>query len=213
MEIQVVRVINRRSDDTTCSSRIMPPRKAIRGRPARKNVDPQDQWVPNAPEVQPKESQVVANQASQQRGVRHDVADTSIIREFLRMNPLEFTSSSVTEDPKNFVEEFHKVFEVMHVADAEPVEVASYQLKGVARVWYDQWMKSRAERTLIVSWVVFEEAFLGSFFPRELREAKVEEYKLRDKEEFCNKKAKTTCNEYVQHKGNVNRSSLQQKPI
>ncbi|WMV25827.1 hypothetical protein MTR67_019212 [Solanum verrucosum] len=50
-------------------------------------------------------SQVVTNQDEQQRGNRQTVADTSRIRQFLRMNPPSFTSSSVTEDPENFVEE------------------------------------------------------------------------------------------------------------
>ncbi|KAK4733929.1 hypothetical protein R3W88_008190 [Solanum pinnatisectum] len=80
-------------------------------------------------------SQVVTNQAGQQRGNRQDVADTSKIREFLRMNPPDFTSSIVNEDPKNFVEELQKVFEVMHVADSESVELYAYQLKGIDRIW------------------------------------------------------------------------------
>ncbi|KAG5572133.1 hypothetical protein H5410_061899 [Solanum commersonii] len=72
-------------------------------------------------------SQVVTNQAEQQREIQQDMAATSRI---------------------------------------------SYQLKGVARVCVDQWKKSRAEGAPIVRWVVFEEAFMGLFFPRELREAK-----------------------------------------
>ena len=71
------------------------------------------------------------------------------------------------------MEELQKVFEVMHVADVERVELAAYQLKGVARVWYDQWKKSRVDGAPIVSWAVFEEPFMGSFFPCELREAKI----------------------------------------
>ncbi|KAG5619951.1 hypothetical protein H5410_005169 [Solanum commersonii] len=159
-----------------------------------------------------------------------DVANTSRIREFLRMNPPNFTGSSVTEDPKNIVEE----------------------------IWFDQWKKSRAKGAPIVSWAVFEEAFMGRFFPCELREAKynlkftqlsryapeivadmrsrmslfvsrlshlsskegkatmligdmdiarimihvqqVKEDKLRDREEFQNKKAETTENESSQQK-------------
>ncbi|XP_015167835.1 uncharacterized protein [Solanum tuberosum] len=58
------------------------------------------------------------------------------------------------------MEELQKVFEVMHVANVDHVELAAYQLKGVARVWYDQWKKSRADGALIVSWAVFDEAFL-----------------------------------------------------
>jgi len=50
-------------------------------------------------------SQVVANQVGQQRVVHQDVADTSRIRKFLRMNPLKFTGSNVTKDPENYVEE------------------------------------------------------------------------------------------------------------
>ncbi|KAG5605726.1 hypothetical protein H5410_027218 [Solanum commersonii] len=76
------------------------------------------------------------------------------------MNANDFISSSVIEDPRNFVEELQKVFEVMHVEDVEHVE----------------------------------------------------EDKLRDREEFRNKKAKTSGNESGQQKGNVNQSSFQQKP-
>ncbi|KAG5589699.1 hypothetical protein H5410_040213, partial [Solanum commersonii] len=76
-------------------------KRVVRGCPARRNIDPQDQGVPNAPE---------------------DAADTSRIREFLRINSPNFTGP------------------------------------------------------------VFEEAFLGHFFPRELREAKVREFLALKKE-------------------------------
>uniref|UniRef100_M1DVS6 Gag-pol protein n=1 Tax=Solanum tuberosum TaxID=4113 RepID=M1DVS6_SOLTU len=86
--------------DTTCSPRvvlIMPPRRVVRGYPARRNVDHQDQWVPNKQEVKPQGevtnvefwnairmlSQVVTNQVGQQRGNRQDVANIFRIREFL----------------------------------------------------------------------------------------------------------------------------------
>nr|AAV31186.2 Gag-pol polyprotein, putative [Solanum tuberosum] len=81
------------------------------------------------------------------------------------MNPPSFIGSSTAEDPKNFIEELQKVFEVMHVADTD-----------VAGTWFDQWKKSRANDATVLSWTVFESAFLGRFFPRELREAKVREF-------------------------------------
>ncbi|WMV50683.1 hypothetical protein MTR67_044068 [Solanum verrucosum] len=164
----------------------MPLRRAVRGRPARRNVEPQEQGVPNAPEVQPQGevtnakyceairmlSHAVTNQVGQREN-RQEEADTSRIREFLRMNPPSITSSSVTEDPKNFVEEPYKVFELMLVVDAKRVELAAYQLMGVARIWFDQWKKTMVEDAPLVSWACFEEAFLGHFFHRELREAKL----------------------------------------
>ena len=55
----------------------------------------------------------------------------------LDIEPPGFTSSTTIEDPKKFMEELKKVFEVMHVADSERVELASYQLIGVARTWFD----------------------------------------------------------------------------
>ena len=54
------------------------------------------------------------------------------------MNSTSFYSSSTTEDRKNFVEELKKVFNLIHVIDVERVELVSYQLKNVARTWFDQ---------------------------------------------------------------------------
>lgn len=62
------------------------------------------------------------------------MADTFKIHKFFRMNHPEFTLSKITEDPKNFVKELQKVFEVMRVGDAEHVEVALYDLKGVVKI-------------------------------------------------------------------------------
>ncbi|KAG5586825.1 hypothetical protein H5410_047259 [Solanum commersonii] len=72
------------------------------------------------------------------------------------MKSPDFTGSSVTKDPENFMKELRKVFEVMHVIDAEQVELVVYQLKGVTRVWFDQWKNGRAEDALIKSMRVRE---------------------------------------------------------
>ena len=55
------------------------------------------------------------------------------------MNPHNFTGSSTIEDSENSVEELKKVFEVMHIVNAKSVELVAYQLKSVARTWFDQW--------------------------------------------------------------------------
>ncbi|XP_049387465.1 uncharacterized protein LOC125851761 [Solanum stenotomum] len=154
----------------------MPPRRAVKGHPTRRNIEEDE--LPNAPEVQPQGEvnhaefretigmlSQVATQVGQRRN-RQEVADTSRILEFLGMNPPSFTSSSVTEDLENFVEVLQKNFEILPIVDAERVELAAYQLKGIARVWFDQWKKNRADDTPIMSWVVFESALMGYFFPR-----------------------------------------------
>ena len=58
----------------------------------------------------------------------------SSIIELLVMNSLDFTDSGVIQDPKNFMEELQKVFEVMHVADIEHVELVSFKHRGNARI-------------------------------------------------------------------------------
>ncbi|XP_049414774.1 uncharacterized protein LOC125877557 [Solanum stenotomum] len=135
----------------------MPPRRAVRSHPARCNV--KEQELPNAPEVQPQGevtnvefceaimmlSQVVTNKVGQQGGDRQG---------------------------ENFTEELKKVFDVMHVVDTERVELAAYQMNNDARTWFDQWKGGRDEDAPLASWACFEEAFLGRFFPYELKEAK-----------------------------------------
>ena len=37
-----------------------------------------------------------------------------------------------------------KVFNVIHVIDAERVYLVAYQLKNVSRIWFNQWMKGPA---------------------------------------------------------------------
>ncbi|WMV32789.1 hypothetical protein MTR67_026174 [Solanum verrucosum] len=110
-------------------------------------------------------NQAVTNQVGQQRGARQEEADILSSREFLRMNPPSFTGSSTTEDPENFIEELQKVFDFMHIVDTERVELVAYQMKGVPRIWFDQWKKNRAEDAPPAGWACFEEAFLGCFFP------------------------------------------------
>lgn len=81
--------------------------------------------------------QVVTNQVGQQGGSRKENTYTSRIHEFLRLNPSSFTGSSTTKDPKIFFEELKNVFDVMHVIEAERVDLDAYQLKNIARTWFD----------------------------------------------------------------------------
>lgn len=48
------------------------------------------------------------------------------------MNPPAFFGSKVDEDPQGFTDE------VLRVSPQEKVELATYQLKYVAQVWYEQ---------------------------------------------------------------------------
>ena len=47
------------------------------------------------------------------------------------------------------------------------------QTEGMSRTWFDQWKDGRAEDAPHPSWICFEEAFLGRFFPEEMKDANV----------------------------------------
>ena len=54
--------------------------------------------------------------------------------------------------------------------------MAAYQLKDVAQVWHRMWRDDRPPGEVPITWDVLKTSFLESFFPREQRESKVEEF-------------------------------------
>ena len=51
-------------------------------------------------------SQFMTNQVWKQQGARQEKAETSRVRQFMRMNPPSFTGLSTMENPKYFVKEW-----------------------------------------------------------------------------------------------------------
>ncbi|XP_069145540.1 uncharacterized protein [Solanum lycopersicum] len=98
------------------------------------------------------------------------------VRLFFRMNPPEFLGSQTNEDPQNFLDEIKKIFEVMQVTGNYRVELASYQLKDVAHMWYTQWNNKRGANTAPITRECFSEIFLDKFFLMDLREEKAQEF-------------------------------------
>ncbi|XP_049344101.1 uncharacterized protein LOC125808444 [Solanum verrucosum] len=102
----------------------------------------EEQELPSAQEVQTQEeikyvdrreairilSQVATYHVGQ-RDNRHEVVDTSRIRELLRMNPLSFSGSSISENLENFIEELKRIFDM--VADMRS-RMSSY-VAGLSR--------------------------------------------------------------------------------
>ncbi|XP_049405383.1 uncharacterized protein LOC125868853 [Solanum stenotomum] len=98
------------------------------------------------------------------------------VREFIKMKPPEFCGSKVEENPKEFIDALCRILDILGVTLVEKTELAAYQLKGVAQIWYGQWKMSRPVESGPIEWKVFEEAFLYRFFPLELRKAKMQEF-------------------------------------
>lgn len=82
------------------------------------------------------------------------------------------------------MEEQDKVFEFLHIIDVGCVELASYKLKGIAKINYEQWKKISDEEAPIVSWIMFESAFVVCFFPHYLWEENVRKFLHEDNLKF-----------------------------
>ena len=95
------------------------------------------------------------------------------LQDFTRMNPPIFIGANTLEDPQEFIDELHKI---LVVTDIEKAELASYQLKDVAQTWCKMWQDSRVLGGVPVTWELFQTIFLERFFPRDMKEAKVEEF-------------------------------------
>ena len=51
---------------------------------------------------------------------------------------------------------FTKIVDAMGVSSREKAELASYQLKEVAQIWYTQWKANRPEEAVTIEWEEFK---------------------------------------------------------
>ncbi|XP_049345090.1 uncharacterized protein LOC125809515 [Solanum verrucosum] len=84
----------------------------------------------------------------------------SRLRDFTRINPPTFFGSKIDKDPQNFIDEVFKIVDAMGVTPKEKAELASYQLKDVPQVWFEQWRDERPIKADPIDWGVFKTAFL-----------------------------------------------------
>ena len=61
------------------------------------------------------------------------------------------------------MQDLKKFFDVMHVVYVERVDIAAYQMKNVARNYFDKRKESTYEDATHPSLACFEEAFFGAF--------------------------------------------------
>src|SRR5688572_2564249 len=64
----------------------------------------------------------------------------------------------------------------MGVSASEKVELAAYQLKGLAQIWLNQWKTSRVLDDGPITWEIFKVAFIDHYFHMELWDAKMREF-------------------------------------
>ena len=67
----------------------------------------------------------------------------SRVRDLVRLNLPEFFGSRTSEDPLSIIDEIKKIFKVMQVTGNDWVELALYNLKDMAHIWYSEWKENR----------------------------------------------------------------------
>ncbi|KAH0746295.1 hypothetical protein KY285_007952 [Solanum tuberosum] len=108
--------------------------------------------------------------------IQRDRSESLKVREFLHFSPPLFTGSSHTEDPQDYIEHIYRVLRVMHASVTEAVELASFRLRNVAIIWYEAWERSRGLDAPPAEWEDFSEVFLSHYLPREVREARLDQF-------------------------------------
>lgn len=78
--------------------------------------------------------QVVVIQANQGGLVQGVGIPATLVWDFMRMNPPRFYGSKVDEDLQEFMDKVYKILAIMGVSPSKKADLASYQLKGAARV-------------------------------------------------------------------------------
>jgi len=101
---------------------------------------------------------------------------TSKVRDFMRMNPLEFYGSKMEEDPQEFIDKVSKVLDFVGVTSVDKAKLATYQLKDVAQIWFSQWKEVRPVELGPMECERFRNGFLARFFPLKMRKAKILEF-------------------------------------
>ena len=68
-----------------------------------------------------------------------------------------------------------KVFEAMEItSDMTRIRLAAFQLEGEAQVWWN-WEKTSRDLEAM-TWVEFQELFMGKYFPDTTHHAKAQEF-------------------------------------
>ena len=92
------------------------------------------------------------------------------------MNPPTLYGCKVDKDPQYFIDEVYKILFAMGFSTSEKVKLSIYQLNNVAQTWYVKYKDNGPLRGGLVTLDIFKSLFLDRFFPREMKDAKVEEF-------------------------------------
>ena len=84
--------------------------------------------------------------------------------------------SKISEDHQEFIDEVDNILLAMVDIDTKKVKSTSYTIKDVSQTWCKMWQDNWDLGGVPVARELLRYQFLKRFFPREMREDKIEEY-------------------------------------
>ena len=95
---------------------------------------------------------------------------------FEKRNPPRFKGGYDPEGAQDWLQGTEKIFRLMGCDEADKVALAVSTLSGEAESWWDGQRTRYETEGLEISWTLFQESFLGRYFPEDIREKKEVEF-------------------------------------
>ncbi|KAJ1428109.1 Zinc finger, CCHC-type [Sesbania bispinosa] len=74
------------------------------------------------------------------------------LAEFMKLKPPTFSVSNANEDPQRFIDGLERLWRALGCSDIQAVELASFQLEGVAYDWFDTVTRGRSVGSPPLAW-------------------------------------------------------------
>ena len=99
----------------------------------------------------------------------------SNLQRFRAHHPLIFTGGGDPVVADHWFMQVEKILEAMEItSDTTRIKLATFQLEGEAQVWWN-WAKTSRDLEAM-TWVEFQELFMGKYFPDTAQHAKAQEF-------------------------------------
>ncbi|KAJ1415935.1 Retrotransposon gag domain [Sesbania bispinosa] len=143
------------------------------------------------------------------------------LAEFMKLKPPTFSGSNVNEDPQSFIDHLERLWRALGCSDIRAVELASFQLEGVAYDWFDTMTRGRSVGSPPLAWGEFSRLFMARFLPESVRDGLAHEFERLEQteEEMRVKRFIRGLREYIfrfvrqKEKGNSGRDSRKKQRV
>ncbi|XP_057416627.1 uncharacterized protein LOC130711144 [Lotus japonicus] len=100
---------------------------------------------------------------------------TVSLADFMKLKPPTF-SGLPSEDPQRFIDALERLWRALGCSSVRAVDLALFQLEGIAHDWYDTLIHSRPVGSPPLDWGSFSQHFMSRFLPESVRDGLVHEF-------------------------------------